>query len=181
MQKIFGVAGEIGSGKGTFVEYAREKFGASTFSFSDVLKSLLDCLYLEKSRENLQDISTILRQRFGEDLLAKVIFEKIKEDKKDKIIAVDSIRRLADIKYLKKIKNFKLIYLEASEKNRFKRVSCRNEKTDDKNKKFSEFKKDSLAETEIQIKSLKKTADFVITNDGTIEEFYKKINKILKK
>lgn len=139
---------------------------------------MLDILKLEKNRKNFQKISTTLRKEFGEDVLARTIFEEVKRSK-NKYIAVDSIRRLGDIKYLKKLKGFKLIYLEAKTKKRYARIVSRKDKVDDKLKKFETFQKDSLDEAEMQIKKLKKYADFVIENNCTKKNFFEKIDKII--
>jgi dephospho-CoA kinase len=180
MQKIWGIAGEMGSGKGTLIKYAVKKYKARSFSFSKILRKLLKEVCLEESRKNLQKISTVLRKNFGEDLLAKTLYEKIKKDK-SVLILVDSVRRLQDIKYLKGLKNFRLVYLEAGIQKRFTRITGRKENSDDKNKKFKEFKKEHLAETERQIKSLKKNADFLIKNNGTRKEFYAHIDGFFAK
>lgn len=179
MKLILGITGEMGSGKGTFTEYMKKKFGGDSFSFSYILKKVLNIIRLEKNRKNIQKISTVLRQNFGEDTLAKVVYEEVKKSKK-KYVIVDGIRRLDDIKYLKKLKGFRLFYLEADIKKRFRRIVERREKTDDGKKKFETFKKDHLAETELQIKKLKKHADLVLINNGTKKEFFEKIDKIIK-
>jgi dephospho-CoA kinase len=178
MQKIFGVAGEIGSGKGTFVKYVKKTYGGGSFSFSHILERLLNIAQVEKNRKNLQKISTILRKCFGEDILSKTICKEVIKSK-DKLIVADSIRRLEDIKHLKNIKGFRLVYLEADMQKRFERIVKRKDKADDGKKKFKTFKKDHLAETELQIKKLKKQANFILNNNGTKKDFYKEIDKII--
>jgi dephospho-CoA kinase len=170
----------MGSGKGTLIKYVMKKYEARSFSFSKILRKLLKEVCLEENRKNLQKISTVLRKNFGEDLLAKTLYEKIKKDK-SVLIVVDSVRRLEDIKYLKGLKNFRLVYLEAEMQKRFTRITGRKENTDDKNKKFKEFKKEHLAETERQIKGLRKNANFLIKNNGTKKEFYAQIDSFFAK
>ena len=177
MKLVLGVVGEMGSGKGTFAEYVKKKYGGDSFSFSHILRRLLDIVQLEKNRKNLQKISTVLRNNFGEDLLAKTICLEVGRSKK-KWVVVDGVRRLEDIKYLKKTKGFRLVYLEADIHKRFVRIIGRKDKADDGKKKFVTFKKDHLAETELQIKKLKRHADFILNNDGTKKEFFEKIDKI---
>ncbi len=178
MRLILCVAGEISSGKGTFTKYVRKKYGGDSFSFSHILKKVLDVLQLKKDRKNIQKISTVLRQNFGEDILAKVIHERVKKSP-SKLVVVDGVRRMTDVKYLKKIKGFCLIYLEADMKKRFERIIKRKEKADDDQKGFRAFQKDHLAETELQIKKIKKKAKFILENNGTKREFFKKIDKII--
>ncbi len=181
MQKIIlGFAGEIASGKGTAAKYLIEKYGSGYYRFSSILRDLLKRLYLEESRENTQKISTILRQNFSEDILSKVISKDVLNDRHD-IITVDGIRRLSDIKYLKELPGFKLVYIETDIEKRFERIVKRGENVDDRNKTFEEFRKDNEKESESQIKDLKSKADFVIDNNGTIEELYEQIDGIAEK
>ena len=68
MKIILGLAGEMASGKGTVAKYAATKYGAKSWRFSTMLRDVLDRLLLEQSRDNLQNLSTVLRQNFGEEL-----------------------------------------------------------------------------------------------------------------
>ncbi len=179
MQKIIlGFAGEIASGKGTAAKYLVDKYGSGYFRFSTILRDVLKRMHLEESRKNTQKLSTLLRQNFGEDILSRVISKDVENDRHE-IIAVDGVRRLSDIKYLKDIPGFRLVYIEADIRKRFERIVKRGENIDDKNKKFEQFKKDNEGEAETQIKGLKEHADFVIDNNGAIAELYGKIDKII--
>jgi dephospho-CoA kinase len=179
MQKIIlGLAGEIASGKGTATHYIKEKYNGSTHRFSTMLRDVLDRLYIEQTRESTSTLSTILRQNFGEDIMAKVIFHDVKNDS-NMIVAIDGVRRKADIKYLKELPEFKLIYIEATMENRYERIHVRGENADDNQKTFEEFKHDHERETELQIKDLGSIADFVIDNNGTIEELFEQVDKII--
>lgn len=178
MKLVLGLAGEIASGKGTTAKYLEEKYGASTHRFSTMLRDILDRMYLDNSRENMQKTSTMFRQNFGEDTLAKVIFKDVENDNHE-IIAVDGVRREADIAYLKKSPNFKLLYLEADIKTRYERLVKRGENSDDAAKTFEEFKRDHEGEAELKIKDLKNIADFVVDNNGTFEELYKQVDEII--
>ncbi len=178
-KKIIGLAGEIASGKGTVAEYIKKNYQGSIHRFSIMLRDILDRLYLNQSRENMQKLSTTLRNNYGQDIFSKVISQDVKNDSAE-VIAVDGIRRESDIEYLKKIDGFKLVYLEADMKIRYKRLIRRDENSDDRNKTFEQFKKDHQGESELQIKELKSIADEVIDNNGSMEELYQQVDKILK-
>lgn len=179
MKIILGLAGEMASGKGTAAKYAVAKYSAKTRRFSTMLRDVLDRLSLEQSRDNMQKLSTILRQNFGEDLLARIMAEDVKKDNGE-VIVIDGIRRLADIKYLKANPNFKLAYLEADMQKRYERITKRGENSDDAKKTFEDFKKAHEDESELQIRDLKKHADFLIDNNGNYEDLYHQADKILK-
>lgn len=176
---IIGLAGEIGCGKGVIAKYIIEKYNGSSFRFSTMLRDILRRIYLDDSRENMQTLSTILRQNFGEDVLARVISEDVASSHKS-IVMVDGIRRLADIKYLKELPEFKLVYVETDIRKRYERIVRRNENPDDAQKTFEEFKKEHQQEAELHIKDLKKYADFTVNNNGTYEQLYLQVAEIIK-
>lgn len=177
-QKIFGIAGQIAAGKDTVANYIIKKTNAKTFKFSQVLRDLLNRIHQEIKRENLQKISTFLRQNFGEDILANCIYEDIKNSNNE-VIVIDGVRRFDDIKKLKTLENFKLIYIDTSIENRYNRIIKRSENSDDQTKTFEEFKKENEQESESQIIKLKEFADIIIENNGNLEELYQKIDKVV--
>jgi len=178
-KKIIGLAGEIASGKGTVAEYIKNNYRGSLYRFSTILRDILDRLYLKQSRENMQKLSTAMRENYGQDLFSKVLNKDIKNDSAE-IIVIDGIRRESDIKCLKKMDEFKLVYIEVDIKTRHRRITNREENSDDKNKSFEQFSKDHSGEAEAQIKGLKNIADEVIDNNGSLDELYKQVDEILK-
>src|SRR3989339_833723 len=89
---ILGLVGPIASGKDTVKKYLEKKHGATGCRFS-----------------------SILRQKFGEDILAKAIAsDAIKL--KSNIVVVDGVRRMADIKFLKNTPGFYLVAVDAEPK-----------------------------------------------------------------
>jgi len=177
---ILGIAGEIASGKGTVTQYIINEHKANSYRFSDMLRDILKRLYTEHSRENMQKLSTAIRENYGEDIMAKVMMEDVKNDNHD-IVIVEGIRRLADILYLKKLSGYKLVYIEADMEKRYERIIHRDENPDDKGKTFKEFSQEHEQESELQIKDLKNYADFVLDNNGEFKDLYKQIDEIVKK
>jgi dephospho-CoA kinase len=177
---ILGLTGQIACGKGVIKNFLIKHYKASDYRFSTILRDVLIRLDLEQSRENIQKMSTLLRQTFGEDILAKVMAKDAKEDKHN-FIVIDGIRRLADIKYLRDIEGFFLISVEADEKIRHKRVIERNENPGDDKKSFADFLKDQQEESESQIPATMKEADFVIDNNGSWDELWNQIHELVKK
>lgn len=176
---ILGIAGEMVSGKGTIAKHVIAEHEGSAHRFSTILRDILDRVYLEHSRENLQRLSEIMRKNFGEDIFAKSIFHDVSEDMHS-VVVVDGIRRMPDIAYLKTLPEFKLLYIEANIEKRYERIKKRDENSDDQAKTFEQFKADHEGEAELQIKDLKNYADFVVDNNGTYNELYGQIDKIIK-
>lgn len=177
---ILGFAGEIACGKGTCVKYLASKYNAVSFRFSDPLRDIAKRLYLDESRENLQKLSTLLREGFGQDILSKAIF-KDAENSKSKIVIIDGVRRKSDIEMFKDPSEFNLVYVDTDIKKRFERIIKRGENTDEGGKTFKEFQKDHEQEAEKEIGSLKEIADFVIDNNGSEKELNFQIKDLLKK
>ncbi|GBE16409.1 hypothetical protein BMS3Abin15_00223 [bacterium BMS3Abin15] len=177
---ILGLAAELAGGKGTVAKHIIEKYDGSAHRFSTMLRDVLDRLYLDQNRENMQKLSTITRKAYGEDTLAKVISEDVKKDDHE-VIVVDGVRRSADIKYLKELPEFKLIYIEADIEKRFERIKERGENPDDKSKTFEDFKKDHEGEADIRIRDLKKHADYIIDNNKDINYLHSQIDDVVSK
>ena len=177
---ILGFVGPIASGKGTACSYLKDKYGAQIFRFSSMLRDVLDRFYIAQSRENMQAASLALRQTFGDDLMAQTIANDVKNSTAE-IIALDGVRRKADIKYFQEITDFHLVEINAEQKIRFERILKRSENTDDNKKTFAEFQNDEQQEAELQIKDVAKIAEFHIDNNGAIEDLQNQIENILKK
>lgn len=175
---VIGLTGQIACGKGVIKKHLMETYGASDYRFSTILRDLLKRLHLESTRENLMNISTILRDSFGDDLLAHAMAEDIKNDTQP-FMVIDGIRRLADIKFLKTIPGFKLIRIVANEKLRHERVISRNENVGDDKKTFADFLKDQQQETEIQIPEVMTAADYEIVNEDTLAALDKEVDNII--
>lgn len=177
---ILGFVGDLASGKGTICKYLKEKYGVDSYRFSTMLRDILDRIYVEKNRENLQDLSTFLRGRYGQDIMSKVIVQDVLNDKNN-IVAVEGIRRPTDITYLQELPGFNLIYITADPKIRWQRMVLRKENADDAGKTFEQFLKDEQAEADMLIKELGKKAERTIVNNGTIEQFHAEMENILTK
>lgn len=178
MRIILGLAGEIASGKGTVARHIEEKHNGASCRFSTALRDVARRMSLEENRENLQKISTVFRENFSDDILSAVICRDVEKDAHP-VIAIDGVRRMADIKYLKKLNGFKLVYIEAGLDNRYHRIVKRKENSDDGQKTYEEFKADHEREAEQQVKDLKNYADFIVDNNGTFAELYAQVDKII--
>lgn len=176
---ILGFVGDLAGGKGTICKYLKEKYGVNSYRYSTMLRDVLNRLYIPESRENLQLISKILRENFGQDLLSKVIADDVAHDPA-KLVAVEGIRRPTDITYLEKMPGFNLIYITAEAKTRWERLVKRAENPGDSEKTFETFLKDEQAEADKLIKELGTKAQYKIDNNGSFEEFYNQMENILK-
>lgn len=177
---ILGLTGPFASGKGTVKEYVIKKYGARDCRFSTILRDVLSRVDLPTSRDNLIKISTVLRQTFGEDLLAKAI-AKDASNLDSKIVVIDGIRRMTDIGHLINLNHFVLVSVDADPKIRYERLVSRNENEGDGAKTFEGFLVDHERETEVTIPEVMSFAKEKINNDGDFDSLYKQIDTIISK
>jgi dephospho-CoA kinase len=174
---IIGLTGTNGAGKGTIAEHLVKK-GFSYYSLSDIIREEAEKRGLEKNRDVLIRLGNELRQAEGEGVLAKKVLRKIKGNS-----IVDSIRNPAEIAELKKAGNFILIAVDAKIELRYERIAKRKRPEDKVS--FEEFRAQEEAELAAgkgkqQIKKCMELADYRIVNNGTLQELWKKVDKILR-
>lgn len=175
---LIGIVGENASGKTTMTNYLCETYGAVSFRFSDMLGDILKRIHLPPTRENLQNLSTLLRTNFGEDVMSTTLAKDMASS--DATITItEGIRRPSDIVALRELPGFVLISLTADPKKRFERLHGRNEKPDDATKTWEQFLIDANHESEQKIKEIMAEAHITITNDGTKEELFAQIDAVL--
>lgn len=177
---ILGFVGPLASGKEAAKKYLEKKYNTSGHRFSTMLRDILNRIYVPINRENMQNLSLDLRNRFGSDILARVIAEDVKNDAHE-VIIVDGIRRIDDMVNLKDVEGFYLIGIEAKEEIRYQRMKSRNENVGDSEKTFADFIADGKREAELEIPRVMGSARFTINNDGSFEDLYKQIDEIINK
>ena len=179
---IIGVTGSYGSGKDTAVEFFKQR-GFVHFSLSEILREELTKEGLELTRENQIDKGNQLRKEFGNGILARRIIEKL-DNSKDYVLS--SIRNSGEIEELKKAtKEFLLINLDAEPLLRFQRTQQRHTSTIDP-KIFEQFleneKRESVSSDGAgqELKKCAEMADVTVANNGSVEDFYKKLGEQLE-
>ncbi len=175
---IIGLAGEMASGKGTVAQYLVEHKGASVHKFSTMLRDVLTRMHIAQTRDNLQKLSTLLREAYGQDTFARVIAEDVKTDLAP-IVIVDGVRRESDIVYLRENPAFQLVFIDTDLRTRYERIVLRTENAGDHSKTFEQFVEESKADAEIHIAALKDVADIVINNNGTLEDLHRQVDAFL--
>lgn len=177
--KIIGLSGPIASGKGTVKKYLEEKYGAKDCRFSTALRDILIRMGEEISRENMQKISSVLRQNFGQNILAKIIANDVKKIDSD-IIVIDGVRRVSDIEYLKELPNFALVSIDAEPKVRYDRMVSRNENKGDDKKTMEQFLKDHESDSDFEVPIVMKEAKKHLNNNGDLENLKSQIDELIK-
>jgi dephospho-CoA kinase len=173
---IIGIAGTLGAGKGTVVEYLKSK-GFTHYSSSDVLRKILDERGLSSERENLSSLANELMNEYSGGVLH--FSNQYATDAGDENYILEALHRVSEGEYIEKIKGT-ILAVDAKIEVRYKRISARQEGEKD-NVSFEKFVSDSHREDEGQtgsgpnIRAVLQMADHTIMNDGTIEELHAKV------
>ena len=179
---IIGLTGSLAAGKGVVSDFFKEK-GFVYLSLSDEIRAVANEQKIELTRKNLQDLGNFMREKEGSAVLAKIVTEKIRNQKYNYAI-IDSIRNPAEIEHLRKnLKNFFLINVDAPKEERFKRIVKRNRESDPNSWEAFlalENKDRGLGELESgqRVGKCMKMADFKIINDCSLNELNNKIEDI---
>ncbi len=180
MTKVIGLVGEKGSGKQTFVNFLKEiapQLNIRQVRFSDILAQTLILWDIPLTRPNLQKLAIIMNESFGAQALANAAKFSIEGDKAD-VIILDGIRREAELKLVKGMKNNLVIYITASQKLRYQRLKTRSEKVGEVGLTFEQFLKEENSKAESEIPKLSKLSDIKIENNSSLEEFKSSILKL---
>ena len=155
-------------------QYLKEKYGYEILVFSDILVEEANKRGLEPTKMNLSILGDELRTAEGNAVVAKRLLKKIDPEKKYVLSGVRSPEEVYAIQ--NEMLDFHLVYIDAEKTTRFKR-----RKPEDPEAKGEFFARD---ERDIQNKGLGKViemADYTIANNGSFDEFYKKIDELVKK
>ncbi|MEM2918596.1 MAG: AAA family ATPase [Candidatus Altiarchaeota archaeon] len=178
MALIIGITGKIGAGKTASSAYISEKYNAAVYRFSQILLDILHRLYLEPTRENFQRIGACLRKGINKNVIVDALRKDIEKEKSE-IIVIDGIRYLNEVQMLRKFDRNVLLAVDAPLELRYIRCKERNEKSEETKMTLEEFIESERRETERELSTVLKKADYWIDNSGSREELMKKIDEIL--
>lgn len=178
MKFVVGLAGRMGSGKTVVSDYLCRKYGAKQMRFSQILVDVLKRLHLPPTRENLQKLGHVLRVSVGETVVVDAFREDLKAIDSD-VVVIDGVRYHNEVDLVKSFPRNILVYLDASPRLRYERCVSRGEKGE-KNISFEDFVAAEQRETERYLDEIKAAADYVIVNEGTLEELYRRVDEIME-
>ncbi|MBI4210971.1 MAG: AAA family ATPase [Candidatus Diapherotrites archaeon] len=167
------IVGLARSGKDTAADYIAEKYRYKKYTFSSVLREMIEKRGEKPAKESMLALGDMLRKRMGMDAVAKYLDKKIKET--DNILLVGP-RSIEEINYFrKKFPSLKIIRIAAGKEDRFSRKSAMDPKG--RSEFFSRDEKDS------QTKGMQKALDaaqFEISNDSTKKKLHERIDALMK-
>ena len=174
---IVGVAGMPGAGKAVVSRVAKEK-DWTLVVMGDVIREETRNRGLEPTPENIGKIMLKLREEEGAAVVAKRCLPKIAEANSDMVL-VDGIRSLAEMyEFEKNFPQFILTAVHSSPETRFARLS-RRKRSDDPGG-WGVFVERDLRELSVGQGSVIALADYMIANEGTLEEYKVRIREVLE-
>lgn len=177
---IIGITGTIGAGKGTVVEYLKQR-GFTHYSSSGVLREILAERGLPATRLNMSMLADELMQQYAGGVL-QVSHERA-QAAGDTDYILEAIHRTSEATYIRSIGGV-MLGVDADIRTRFERSILRADGEKD-NVTFEEFLENSKREDEgkgetgANIRAVLKDADAVITNNGSLEELTKQVDEAL--
>jgi dephospho-CoA kinase len=174
--QIIGLTGTNGAGKGAAAEFYMDH-GYAYMSLSDLIREELRKKGLELSRDNLIKMGNHLRKKYGADILARRTMEHVRGK-----TVIDSIRNPEEVEYLQHQKNFILLAVDAPAEVRYERVISRGR--DESARSFEDFiakEREEMTDRAKgqQLQRCMQMADHLISNEGTLEEFHRKLEAFL--
>jgi dephospho-CoA kinase len=178
---IIGIVGTLGAGKGTVVAYLVQR-GFTHYSVSGRLKKILDERGVSAVRANLSALADELLTSYKGGILEVMYTQAVADGVEDCVI--ESIHRVSEAEYLRS-EGAVIIGVDASPRIRYERAIKRQEGEKDA-VTYEQFLADMEREEEGKgsgmphIRAVLAEADFLITNDGTLDQLHTQIDAILE-
>ncbi len=174
------IVGLNASGKDSVADYLKTK-GFEAYTLSDVTREELRKRGLEISRPLLIQVSNELREKYGNDFLARKCWEKTQSTD----VAFVSIRNPDEVRFFKE-KGCVILEVSTTDWTRFERSRLRQREGEAAT--FEEFQRIQKQEMENpnnpsaqQLKKVLGMAGERIENNGSIEELHRKVDALLEK
>ncbi|MEX1064007.1 MAG: AAA family ATPase [Candidatus Paceibacterota bacterium] len=168
---IFGITGTLGAGKGTIVDYLKEK-GLRHFSVSGFLAEEVKRRGLPVNRDTLVAMGNELRAQHSPSYLAEQLYEQAVISGENCII--ESLRTPGEVEALRLKSEFYLLSVDAKPEIRYQRIQARKSEKDAISfEKFLENEEREMESDDPNKQNLRECiarANFSFENNGTVKE-----------
>lgn len=175
MGKIVAIVGMCGSGKSIASKYF-EDLGYKNVYFGGVTMDKLKEAGLEVTPENEKMMREKLRRELGMGAYAKVLLPRILDLSKNNDVVLDGLYSWSELKILKEEFAMVTIAIVCDKNLRYDRLSKRE---------IRPFNNEEAKKRDItEIENIEKAgpiayADYYIYNNGSMEEYYKRLDEII--
>lgn len=175
---LIGIAGTLGAGKGTVVEYLKAK-GWTHYSASGYLREVIVGRGEVVNRDSYSKTSGEIRQ-VDPSGLVKILFDRILVDGATSAI-IESLHDVGEARFIKAQGGI-LLAVDADLEVRYQRSIARGSEKDDVT--LADFKRHIEREENgnghHNIRAVIEMADYVIKNDGTLGSLHTQIDSFLR-
>ncbi|MBU0767331.1 AAA family ATPase [Patescibacteria group bacterium] len=183
MSQYIGLTGTMGSGKGEIVKLL-EKRGFKYISLSDMVRAEATARGMEHSRENLQNIGNDLRTKGGAGALGAKVREAIEKEPENNWV-IDGVRNPGEVKELEKLSDYQMVGVSADTETIVKRIMERQRggevlKRESILERLEKEKGVGEPPEGQQVSKCIDLCDFMILNDGKLEDLEKKFEHFLR-
>lgn len=175
MRKIICLTGMPGAGKTVVAEVARS-MGLKVYSMGDVVR---EEVLKEKGGLSWEDIKRAmfeLRAKEGPRAVAKRVLKFMMSEKWD-VAVIEGVRSLDEVEEFKSVGKVIVLAIHSSPMDRYVRLKNRAREGDPKS--YEEMMERDLKELSLGLGNVIALADFMIVNDGSLEDFKEKARKVL--
>lgn len=177
---IIGITGTLGAGKDEAAKFF-VKHGFIYHSCSDIIRNECRKNGIPIERDNLIKMGNDLREKYGPEILTKMIIERSIASNEAYTLVV-SIRNPSEVEELRKQKDFVMIAIDAPIELRYERIKSRQRPED--HVSFEKFKEQEDREcagdkNKQQLNKVIEMADYKIINDKTLLELQQKLEDLL--
>ncbi len=178
-QILLGVTGTNGAGKGVFVAYLKEQYGASHYSVRNYLMQSLKEKGLPTDRPAMHSLANSIRNNQHGAFIIEALCKQAQQD--PGIVIIESIRNPLEIDFLKQWNaKSKLVAIDAPQELRYQRAIDRSSSTDAID--FETFQAQEASEwinddpKAQQVGVCMRRADITLMNAKGLRDFQQKID-----
>ena len=136
---------------------------------------------LEINDENVGKTANDMRKKYGMDIWAIRTLERVKKIKNEEKIVIDGIRNIEEIETFQKElgQDFTVVAIQVSDEKRYSRAMNRGREDDSKD--LTLIKQRDKRELGWGLGNVIASADIIVTNETSVEEFQRKIKDLFDK
>lgn len=175
--QIIVLLGKRGSGKGTVSDHLTWEYAIQSMATSDWLRAITEVQQSQSPDDpiGLREVGNALRDQYGPDVLIRLTLQEQLLKEQDMVV-LEGLRAEEELRALVEYPNVSVVWIEADDDVRLKRVRARNRPGDPKTNE------DLLASDRLsfpEADKLKALCHHVLSNNSSVDEFGKTIDGLM--